>query len=531
MGIPSYYKKLIDTIPKLVNKGHPGEIEWLFMDFNCLIYHCLHREDTPPYPGNSMKDEWETQFLECVVRYCLKVIKEVDPKNGVFIAIDGVVPMAKMRQQRLRRFKSVWMTKHAAMEGETETWDKNSITPGTLFMAKLRNRLETMIAKYGKKSWMLSSSDEPGEGEHKIISEWRKGTYKGDFAVYGLDADLIVLSILGQECCHMENNIWLFREEINAGKMVYDDSGEEIFEWFYINALKNWLCADFTGDDTRRFILNYCFAMSVLGNDFLPSSLGLKIRDDGHSELLDTIKLLTFNGLMLINPDTLEISFDDVMQLFATLSIDEESRICKYIVKKQMFSRNLSGVETNIGENNWPLSHVEESILVNHKQLIPSWKEKYITRFFNGFNYTQNDIYRICKEYLYGIQWIWAYYIGDTVNVCFNWHYPFSLPPLWQWITEYLKTSGSMTKFPDIVSVRANDIRPIEQLAIVLPLESWNLIPKGPERKLPQLAPQFYPDSFTFDSVGKRFFWECESMIPLPSILEVKQILGFTLSS
>jgi 5'-3' exonuclease len=234
---------------------------------------------------------------------------------------------------------------------------------------------------------------------------------------------------------------------------------------------------------------------------------------------------------MLINPLTLEISFDDVMQLFATLSIDEESRICKYITKKQMFSRNLSGVETNIGENNWPLSHIEESILLNHKRLVTTWKEKYITHFFNGFNYTQNDINKICKEYLYGIQWIWAYYTGNITNVCFNWCYPFSLPPLWQWITDYLKTSNSLPKFPDTVYIKADDIRPVEQLAIVLPLESWNLIPSGPERNLPLLAPQFYPDSFTFDSVGKRFFWECESMIPLPSILEVKQILGFTLSS
>ena len=49
MGIPSYYKKLIDTVPGLVTKGHPSDnIQWLFMDFNCLIYHCLHREDTPP---------------------------------------------------------------------------------------------------------------------------------------------------------------------------------------------------------------------------------------------------------------------------------------------------------------------------------------------------------------------------------------------------------------------------------------------------------------------------------------------------
>jgi 5'-3' exonuclease len=533
MGIPSYYKKLIDTVPGLVSKGHPsGDIQWLFMDFNCLIYHCLHREDTPPYPGNSNKEKWEAEFLDCIVKYCLKVIKEVDPKKGVFIAIDGVVPMAKMRQQRLRRFKSIWLSEHPDTDVSTgPTWDRNSITPGTNFMKKLRARLETMIAKHGKKSWALSSSDEPGEGEHKIISEWRSGHFDGNFAVYGLDADLIVLSILGRECGELNNNIWLFREEINAGKISYDALGEEIFEWFSINTLRDWLSVEFRSDPNKQksFILNYCFAMSVLGNDFLPSSLGLKIRDDGHSELLDIIQTLTSKGVTLINPTTLEISFEDVKTLFTVLSTEEEVRIQKYIYKKQMMARNLGqnleGAEFKLGDNNWPLSHIEEEVLINHKQLVPNWKEKYMTHFFNGFSFNKEDIHRVCKEYLYGIQWIWAYYIGSMNDVCFNWFYPFNLPPLWIWLKDYLSDTQTLPSFPNKVLLKANEIEPFEQLALVLPLESWSLIPDGPIKMLPKLAPQFYPSAFTFESTGKRFFWECESMIPLPSILEVKEII------
>lgn len=531
MGIPSYYKKLIDTVPGLISKGHPqGDINWLFMDFNCLIYHCLYRTDTPPYSGEHNKDEWESQFLDCIVKYCLKVIKEVGPKKGVYIAIDGVVPMAKMRQQRLRRFKSVWLSQHP--EGDTPsgpTWDRNSITPGTLFMTKLHSRLETMISKHGKKSWLLSSSDEPGEGEHKIIAEWRKGTYTGNFAVYGLDADLIVLSILGHQCCNLNNSVWLFREEVTAGKITYDDLGEEVFEWFSINSLSDWLSSEFQSDTRRMFILNYCFAMSVLGNDFLPSSLGLKIRDDGHSELLDIIKGLTSKNVAIIDTKTLEISYNNLITLFSILSNDEETRITKYINKKQMFSRNLGhtsdGSAIKIGDNNWPLAHVEESILLQGRHLSSVWKEKYMTNFFNGFSYVGKDIDKICKDYLYGIQWIWAYYTGASNDVCYNWFYPFNLPPLWQWIRNYLNESKQLPNFPETIHIHSYDICPTEQLALVLPLESWHLIPQCKERSLPQYAPQFYPSVFSFESVGKRFFWECESMIPLPSILEVKEII------
>jgi len=531
MGIPSYYKKLIDTVPGLITKGHPSEnIQWLFMDFNCLIYHCLHREDTPPF--NGIKDEWEPQFLECIVKYCLKVIKEVDPKSGVYIAIDGVVPMAKMRQQRLRRFKSIWLAQHPETDAPTgPVWDRNSITPGTNFMKALRARLEQMIKKHGKKTWTLSSSDEPGEGEHKIISQWRQGNYDGNYAVYGLDADLIVLSLLGHEMCQRNNKIWLFREEVNAGKISYDSLGEEVFEWFSINSLKSWLSAQFSSEPAkqRMFMLNYCFAMSVLGNDFLPSSLGLKIREDGHSELLDIIQSLTSKNITLINPTTLEVSFDDIKTLFTVLSKDEENRIQKYVYKKQMMARNLGqnqeGAEFKLGENNWPLSHIEELVLIEGKHLVSNWKEKYITHFFNGFSFDKNNINRICKEYLYGIQWIWAYYTGSFDNVCFNWFYPFNLPPLWSSLKEYLTEKQQLPSFPYNILVKATDIKPVEQLSLVLPLESWSLIPDGPEKMLPKLAPQFYPSAFTFESTGKRYFWECESMIPLPSILEVKEII------
>jgi 5'-3' exoribonuclease 4 len=533
MGIPSYYKKLIDTIPGLVSKGHPdADIQWLFMDFNCLIYHCLHREDTPPYPGDSNKDEWETQFTDCIVKYCLKVIKEVNPKKGVFIAIDGVVPMAKMRQQRLRRFKSIWLAQHPESDTPSgPTWDRNSITPGTLFMKKLRTRLETMISKHGKKSWILSSSDEPGEGEHKLLSEWRKGTYSGNYAVYGLDADLIILSILGHECCNLNNKVWLFREEVTGGKISYDDLGEEVFEWFSINSLKDWLSAEFNSDKEKQksFVLNYCFAMSVLGNDFLPSSLGLKIRDDGHSELLDIIKSLTSNNIKLVDLDNYQLSLFGIKELFRILSNDEPVRISKYIHKKQMIANNLGenadGTHLKLGDNNWPLSKIEEIILIeSKKQLHPKWQERYLTSFFSGFSYTKNNVDKICKEYLYGIQWIWAYYTGNMTDVCFNWFYPYNLPPTWQWIYNYLN-KNELPSFPDRVLVKATDIKPVEQLSLVLPLESWGLIPPCPERSLPNLAPQFYPSSFSFESVGKRYFWECESMIPLPSILEIKEII------
>jgi 5'-3' exonuclease len=73
--------------------------------------------------------------------------------------------------------------------------------------------------------------------------------------------------------------------------------------------------------------------------------------------------------------------------------------------------------------------------------------------------------------------------------------------------------------------VQVQDIQPSEQLCLVLPLESWSLIPACSEKIFPMIAPHFFPDTFTFESVGKRFFWECEALIPIPTIVELKALI------
>ena len=574
MGIPSYYRQLLQDVPELVIKQHPTDaLSWLFMDYNGLIYHCLQRADVPVY-SEEHHEEWETAFLEIVVSSTLWMIRQVAPTVGVFLAMDGVVPMAKMRQQRLRRFTSVWLrTQEAEKADKTEKasrWDTNAITPGTVFMTRLRQRLERMIQEHGS-NWHLSSSDEPGEGEHKILSAWRTGAYQGSVAVYGLDADLIVLSLLGMETANC-SKVWLFREEQLMGTkptppwrhsapippsqgavagshasqgavagsrergVVVENSraspreggvgarsastgvlgarSAPTMEWFSVHALRRWLIRDVAPASHRTFLLSYIMAMSFLGNDFLPRSIGLTLRQEGHSVLMDALHLLLSQS-SLVCPSTLELQEDGLLRLLRVFASQEETHIAHALFQKQRQARYVESAV--LGDKDWPLTQNEEAFLLRGKDtLVPGWQELYRTTFFPS-----QERSRICSEYLYGIQWNWAYYTGRYEEVCFNWYYPFTLPPLWTWLCE-----ETCPTFPGTVHVRVTDIRPVEQLAAVLPLESWGLIPPCAERSLPLLAPYWFPSSFSFHSVGKRFFWECEAMIPIPSILEIKRRLA-----
>ena len=81
------------------------------------------------------------------------------------------------------------------------------------------------------------------------MEQWRTGTYHGNMAVYGLDADLVVLSILGHTLCPTIERVWLFREEMVAGSIAYDEHGTTQFEWFSINSLSQWLTTAYSDDE------------------------------------------------------------------------------------------------------------------------------------------------------------------------------------------------------------------------------------------------------------------------------------------
>lgn len=88
-----------------------------------------------------------------------------------------------MNQQRSRRFRTAkdkservqkWINSGKTVSDKLK--DSNMITPGTEFMFELNHRLKEFVRKqiaddllWRKCKVVVSGSDVPGEGEHKII--------------------------------------------------------------------------------------------------------------------------------------------------------------------------------------------------------------------------------------------------------------------------------------------------------------------------------------------------------------------------
>ena len=98
MGIPSYFSHLIREHSDIIKKQTENDIiDNLYIDSNSIIYDVIYMIDD--------------HTLENIFKnVCMKLESYIDiikPRKTVIIAFDGVAPLAKMVQQRLRRNKGV----------------------------------------------------------------------------------------------------------------------------------------------------------------------------------------------------------------------------------------------------------------------------------------------------------------------------------------------------------------------------------------------------------------------------------------
>lgn len=533
MGIPSYYKKLCEQIQGIVMKTKPlGQtIQWLWVDFNCMVYHCLQRDNIPTYPleaqhNNIFKIQWENNLIKEIEKYLQKVISLVGPTDGVYVGVDGVVPLAKMKQQRMRRFKGIWEKLYGpdAVSSLHHSWDKNAITPGTEFMNRLCNSLSVFRPK-GKVRYIFSGISESGEGEHKIMEAWRTlgpTLQIQTCALYGLDADLIVLGLINGRYLGDSPTIYLFREDVQDGQIVRGGDGEEQFVWFNLELLKRSSGLENIDLDS------YLFSMVALGNDFLPSGFSLKLREDGHDRLIHGLEYFSEKRQSFFT-DTTQTNIDygersGLAFFLKGLATDEEVRVESFIRKKKYQAGNIGDL-TAIGQKNWPLAAFtgeEGAFLSGNGGLNSNWKELYLKKYFHGAT-----IEEICEQYLIGLQWVWDYYTGRAEERPdkWSWYYPWHMPPLWCWLHKYLQTYEGRRLIQGLSGEKSQPPLPVQQLTMVLPPESYELIPDKSYRAFYQVAPWYFPASFKFFSAGRRYFWECEADIPIVSLNELKVYL------
>ncbi len=476
----------------------------------------------PTYPGELSRKGWEQDLINEVITYTGSVMSTAGvDESHVYIAIDGVVPLAKMRQQRMRRFRSIVLAEEERGLGlrEGQSWDTNAITPGTAFMAALAAGLRKAFP-----SATISDTEELGEGEHKVMRFMRGLPAKQSVAIYGLDGDLFVLGLLNNQMFCRDFSIYFFREEEQK-------NGAEELVWLSLNTLKGALLGEKDAAiDGQTWLLEYALAMTVLGNDFVPNGLSFRIKEDGHERLLEYLRRLHGNGDRLLVDGGL--SNQGWCRLFEWLARDEQKAV--YIAIKRKLEAKPSRVGSTATEaaraklNDRPLEWADanDGQLFLGGQLRKDWRAVYCRVALGAptgleAHYLEDS----AKQYLAAIHWVFQYYCGSFQAVDYDWTYNYPIAPLFEAVAGLIRANGGSV-FEDCATSTSPPPTALEQLALVLPKESYWLLPKCREREFMVRGSYYFPKTWHYYSFGKRHYWECEAEIPIPTIRQLRLVLA-----
>ena len=128
MGIPSFFSRLVKDHPICIKEiEHSQTIDNLYLDSNSIIYDCVHKL-ADEYTNDT---SFESRLIEKVFEKITEYILTLKPTKRCMVAFDGVAPVAKLKQQRNRRYKSMIenMVDTKLSGDEKKTWNTAAITP------------------------------------------------------------------------------------------------------------------------------------------------------------------------------------------------------------------------------------------------------------------------------------------------------------------------------------------------------------------------------------------------------------------
>jgi 5'-3' exonuclease len=525
MGVPKFFKFIIKKYKnKFIFQKENTDMEiinWLLLDTNCLIHPvCFKILDQEKEKEIINFKSLENKMMNAVIKYIEKLVEYVKPNHGFFIAIDGPVCAAKIKQQRQRRFRSVHdkvifdKIKTKYKKKISFYWNNSSISPGTKFMEKLHWKILNWLTDYKLKCKLkiiYSSVYTPGEGEHKLLDFIKNNDSKLTYCTYGLDADLIFLMLT------QPNSIYLLREAQQFEKTTVEDQ----LNFVNMNILKDCIYNTFNDIaehtlDKNRIINDFIFLCYFLGNDFLPHIISLDIAHNGIQYLiLNYIK--SYNEVLdyILSKDTKIINHTFLSNFLSKLGNEENAILIK----------NFSNIKKQKNYNSDPYERElfkVENLLFNIKDNIGiGVNSDYRNNYYKiNFNIKDDEIEEFVKnlvnEYLIGIRWVSYYYFQKIPD--WSWFYKYDYPPFLSDISKYLINMNKIT----FKLNKSYMLKPLEQLLTILPKQASYLLPQQ-LTNIPEIS-HLQPLQINIDFLYKHRYWEGVTLLPILDIKLIKNI-------
>jgi 5'-3' exonuclease len=554
MGVPGFFlwlwRKYKTTNFVFSKKNIPyidtpiiDNIDYLLLDMNCMIHPIcfdtlkeLNLKEEKVVSKEKL-EKIEKKMMQNVIIYLEKTITIAQPRKGIYLAIDGVAPVAKMKQQRLRRYKSIndkELFDKIRKKHKKEIpffWSNSAITPGTIFMENLTKILNEWSDNYMKQNnieIIFSSSDEPSEGEHKLLQFIRQNQVKlNDFSyvIYGLDADLIFLMLTTGL-----DNIYLMREENNMEHKKTPDISDG-FNFVSIRTMKKCIVEsiEFKNKELMnpsRIIDDFIFICYLMGNDFLPHIPALDI----YSGAIDKLLKIYMDSFNTNNCYIIDRSTKDYINSFAFFSFlvkladtEELSIIESYgKKKKKAYCSSTDPFDIEMHKIDNMNFKINDPIMLGNGNY-NEWRNRFYKHYYH-VDVEMNEVDEFSKKmvnhYMIGLKWVTLYYFDKCPS--WDWFYPFDHAPFLNDMIIETCNINTICQFK-----LGNPLTPYEQLLTVLPKESSYLLPL--ELRKIMLNPNssvahLYPSNFELDLIGKKKYWMAHPILPMLEINLIRKM-------
>lgn len=267
MGVPGFFPWLMKAAPNAILNSIPEGINTLMVDGNGEL-HMGYTDHFKLIKDKESKKSYNARFAtncnnfaDYFQRRMTGLMATFKPQQEFYLAIDGVCPMAKMNQQKSRRYMSE--SRPEEFSQRTNYCDKNAITPGTKFMHEIHARLISFFqdkVNYFPQIMRYSSYLEYGEAEHKIFDRLRTGEYRyRRTVIYADDADVIINALIMPV-----ESLFIARSK----QMTLIDIAEAR------RAITELMCHS-DGSTNPFCLFDFVFLTLFLGNDFLPPTMML----------------------------------------------------------------------------------------------------------------------------------------------------------------------------------------------------------------------------------------------------------------
>jgi len=412
----------------------------------------------------------EDRFITYIAQLIVKRTLDIAIENNIltkdiYIWFDGIPSVSKIKEQVHRQIKikvNSYIVDNINEDWKNDTQNIDKIYGDHLFAQYLStnfsipigvgtdvcNKIKELLKSSGITN--INEEEKYGEAEHQMMRYMlHKPQFKGKrILLSSPDADLILLAMI-MNCqgylIDIRRSSFIDEETIivrDGGNGIEDFTNIHNYKYDVHHILIRNLMFNFVPNEewevVKRKILDICFILIILGDDFLPT-----IPNIFKKNILDIINFCNTNNQYVID-QTYNINIDNfisVMKLINTLKLDSEK--ITYMKNKTKYTEQNKNVNEKYEKLYNFYKYSNNYLPLYHRLLYENGiKDRKLLKSFPPLNFKQDklDVHimkQMCDNYFEGCGFVRDLYFNNNLKN-YNWFYKYDESPRIEFIIEYL---------------------------------------------------------------------------------------------